>query len=166
MSHEPPQGRTADRPARPAAATAPRTVARLARQLELALATVDLSPSQYRVLMFLDEIGSAAASALAGRLDVTRPSITALVDGLEARGLVERHPQMSDRRRVEVVLSDAGHDALDAADAAVADRLEHIAAHLPPTRSGAGTATVVDTAGLVDWSDALDAKRAALLAAS
>ncbi len=128
----------ADRPARPATATAPRTVARLARQLELALATVDLSPSQYRVLMFLDEIGSAAASALAGRLDVTRPSITALVDGLEARGLVERHPQMSDRRRVEVVLSDAGHDALDAADAAVADRLDHIAAHLPPTRSGAG----------------------------
>lgn len=134
-------------------------MARIARQVELALAGVDLSLSQYRVLLFLDEVGSAAASALAGRLEVTRPSVTALVDGLEARGLVVRHPQTADRRRVEVVLSDAGAAALHAADLAVTDRLHTIASHLP----GEGPEQAL--ASLELWSDALDAMRASILGA-
>ena len=72
-----------------------RVAARLARQVEVGLAQVDLSLSQYRTLMLLDE-GSAAASALADHLAVSRPSVTAVVDGLVARGLVERKPR---RRR-------------------------------------------------------------------
>ncbi len=142
---------------RPARATSARAVARLARQLEVALADVDLSASQYRMLLFLDEVGAAAASALAGRLDVTRPSVTALVDGLEARGLVTRQPGTTDRRRVEVALSADGQDVLAAADAAVARRLAGIAAELSASRAERATA------GLGLWSDALDAHRARAL---
>ena len=60
-----------------------RAAVRLARQVAVALDEVGLSPAQYRVLAFLDE-GQAAASAVAGRLSITRPSATTLIDGLEA----------------------------------------------------------------------------------
>ena len=69
-----------------------RVVARLARQVELALATVDLTLPQYRVLILLGE-GKEAASALADKLAVSRPSVTGVVDGLVARGLVQREPR-------------------------------------------------------------------------
>ena len=66
-----------------------RTAAWLAKQVELSLAEVDLSLSQYRILGLLDE-GSAVSSALAERLAVRPPSVTAVIDGLVTRGLVAR----------------------------------------------------------------------------
>ena len=142
----------------PDSSRGPRAVARLARQVELALGDVDLSLSQYRVLLHLDDVGPAAASALANRLDVTRPSVTALIDGLAARGLVERLPQPADRRRVQLVVTPAGAAALAAADAAVAARLDHIAENL--TEHGDADRAV---AALDSWADALDAMRRAWL---
>jgi len=110
-----------------------RIVARLARAMETALGDVDLSPSQYRVLAFLSEDGAnAAATALAGRMAVSKPSITALVDGLVQRGMVERRPNEDDRRRVQHVLTPAGLEALHRADVAVNARLEQLIAFLEP----------------------------------
>lgn len=93
-----------------------RVLARLSRIVEHALADDDdLTLSQYRLLAFLSQ-GDWAASALADRLDVSRPSVTGLVDGLVKRGLVERRPGVDDRRRVDHVLTAAGKQALRAAD--------------------------------------------------
>lgn len=94
----------------------------LAKSIEVALHEVDLSPSQYRLLIFLAE-APAAATVLADKLAVTRPSLTALVDGLAARGFVVREPDPDDRRRVTHQISDAGRAAIDAADASIQDRL-------------------------------------------
>ena len=105
-------------------------VARLSRHLEVALAEVDLSPSQYRILGFLDQ-GGAAASALAEKLAVTRPSITAVVDGLVSRGLVERQSDPDDRRRVGHVLTAQGRKVLTQADDALDHRLSEIASCAP-----------------------------------
>ncbi len=102
-----------------------RTLARVARQVELAVATVDLTLSQYRVLGILGE-GREAASALAQKLAVSRPSVTGVVDGLVARGLVRRDPGGSDRRRIDVDLTEAGRLLLEQADAAVGERMERI----------------------------------------
>ena len=55
---------------------------------------VDLTLPQFRVLGILAE-GSSAASGLADRLAVRRPSITALIDGLVARDLVDRRQEDS-----------------------------------------------------------------------
>jgi long-chain acyl-CoA synthetase len=96
---------------------------------EVALRGVDLSPTHYRLLMYLAE-GSAPAAALAERLIVSRPSVTTLVDGLVERGLVERIHDKDDRRRVNHTLTDEGHEALRAADDAVAEVLEALAARL------------------------------------
>jgi long-chain acyl-CoA synthetase len=109
---------------------AARAAAWLAKQVELGLASVELSLPQYRVLGVLAE-GVAIPSALADRLTVRRPTVTAVVDGLEARGLVERRPGgTTDRRSVPHTLTTKGRRLLAKADAAVGARLSEIAAAL------------------------------------
>ncbi len=107
-----------------------RVAAWLSKRVEVALAQVELTLPQYRVLGILAE-GSAAASGLADRLAVRRPSITALIDGLVARGLVDRRQEDVDRRRVELRLTPEGVSTLAGADAAVDEYLIAIAGHLP-----------------------------------
>jgi long-chain acyl-CoA synthetase len=124
----------------------------LAKTLEIALGDLELSPSQYRLLVFLLESPSAA-TALAHRLDVTRPSLTALVDGLVQRGLVVRTPDADDRRRVTHEISEDGRDIVAAADAAIRGRLDQLAAHLAPAQRRAANA------GLEHWREAILAAR-------
>jgi long-chain acyl-CoA synthetase len=107
-----------------------RVAAWLAKRVEVALAGVDLTLPQFRVLGLLAE-GSSAASGLADRLAVRRPSITAVVDGLVARGLVDRRQEDSDRRKVSLRLTDEGIRVLAEADRVVDDYLESIAGQLP-----------------------------------
>ena len=107
-----------------------RVAAWLSKRVEVALAGMDLTLPQYRVLGILAE-GSAAASGLADRLAVRRPSITALIDGLVARGLVDRRQEDADRRRVALRLTDEGARILAEADRTVDDYLVSIAGHLP-----------------------------------
>jgi long-chain acyl-CoA synthetase len=90
------------------------------------LAEVDLSLPQYRILIHLDE-GKVAASTLADKLAVSRPSITAVVDGLVTRGLVERQHEPGDRRRVGHDLTADGRRVLERADESVDRRLSEIA---------------------------------------
>src|SRR3954470_17167001 len=126
---------------------APRAVARLAKQVEIALVPLDLSLPQYRVLALLGE-GSTASSVLARRLAVSPPSVTAVVDGLVGRGLVEREADPEDRRRLTLLLTRDGAKLLAAADAAAEARLDDIAGYFdaPPT-------------GLDRWNLALDRNR-------
>jgi len=125
----------------------------LAKTLEIALGEVDLSPSQYRLLVFLLESPSAA-TALAERLAVTRPSLTALVDGLVQRGLVVRATDPDDRRRVTHEISDAGRSIVTAADRAITARLGQLAAHLDDDQRR------VANEGLEHWQRAIRAARA------
>lgn len=132
-----------------ASALSGRAAARLAKHVELALSHVGLSLPQYRVLVMLEQ-GSAAASALASRLAVSPPSVTALVDGLVTRRLVKRQPVAGDRRQVAHVLTDKGRRVLAEADAAVTTRLEDITSHLPPSERTRALA------GLHLWQKAMD----------
>ncbi len=126
MTIEQPRGASVGDTAWRAAAHA---AARLAKQVELALDAADLSLPQYRVMVFLAE-GSAGASALAGTLAVSRPTITVVVDGLVAKGFVERQGDEVDRRKVHHRLTPSGRRALEQAEAAVCGRLAELADHL------------------------------------
>jgi DNA-binding MarR family transcriptional regulator len=106
-----------------------RVAAWLAKLVELALAESGLTLPQYRVLGLLDG-GPAVSSAIARRLAVRPPSVTGVVDGLVARGLVARTNDPGDRRMVSLELTAEGRDVLDRCDAAVDERLERIAGHL------------------------------------
>src|SRR4051794_16895706 len=88
-----------------AARGAGRAIARLAKHLEHGLAPVDLSVPQYRVLA-LPGGGPAASSWPADRPTVTPPSVPAVVDGLVAREFVVRSPDPSDRRRLNLELTE------------------------------------------------------------
>ena len=139
-----------------------RTAARLARQVELALAEVGLSLPQYRILIHLDE-GKVAASTLADKLAVSRPSITAVVDGLVTRGLVERQHEPGDRRRVGHDLTADGRRLLERADESVDRRLSEIASVVKKEKGavkGTSSAKPDDPMkSLERWKSALDAYR-------
>lgn len=135
-----------------------RVAARLARAVENALSEIGLSLPQYRMLIFLDEGGSAAASALAGNLGVSRPSVTALVDGLVARGLAERSTDLIDRRRVAHMVTPLGLDLLAKADEIVEARLIELAGAID---DDAGRAEAF--AGLEQWQVAMNTEREAKL---
>ncbi len=120
-----------------ATAAAARATVRLAKVSEIALREVELSLPQYRLLTYLAE-GSAAAAALAERLIVSRPSVTTLVDGLVARGLVERQGDAADRRRVDHLLTVEGRRTLERADAEVATMLGSLTDRLGPDDARVG----------------------------
>lgn len=130
-----------------------RSAAWLAKQVELALAAIDLTLPQFRVLSLLAQ-GADRPSRLAARLDVRRPTVTAVVDGLEARGLVARTAGDEDRRRVTHSLTPAGRRLLEAADQAADARLGAVAASL----GGAEAARALD--GLSWWGSAMAAYHA------
>jgi long-chain acyl-CoA synthetase len=113
-----------------------RAVAWLAKQVELGLGDAELSLAQYRVLGLLCE-GSAVSSAVAERLAVRPPSVTAVIDGLEARGLVDRRTIEGDRRAVALVVTDEGRRVFARAEDAVDARLADIARFLGDDDGGA-----------------------------
>lgn len=123
-------------------------IARLARQVELAAATVDLSVAQYRVLAILSA-QNEAASVLADKLAVSRPSVTGVVDGLVARDLVTRINDPVDRRRISLDLTAEGRALLAGVDEEVERRLRDIAAYSSDAPGA--------LAGLAPWQEALDA---------
>ncbi len=138
---------------------ATRAVVRLSRQVEITLSQSQLSVAQFRVLDRLSG-GSAAGRSLAEWLAVKPPSITALVDGLVARGLVARTVDEADRRRVTHELTQEGRDLHRSVSDALTARLNELVAHLDDAAVAADT-----LAALARWNEALDHAREAKRAA-
>ena len=85
--------------------SAVRTLARLSRLLENA--GTGLTLPQFRLLAMV-ALGGERSTALAGRLSLSKPTITAAVDGLVERGLVTREMVEGDRRAVKVEITAGG----------------------------------------------------------
>ncbi len=76
---------------------------------ELLFAPYDVSFSAFRVLSYLLlHDGAGTPSQIADDLTILRQSMTNLLDGLEARGLICRRIDDADRRRIRVELLPAG----------------------------------------------------------
>ena len=71
-----------------------------------------LSLTSLAMLALLERAGPARVGALADSEHLTQPAITQLVSRLQARGLVERHPDPGDGRVVLVALTAAGRRLL------------------------------------------------------
>lgn len=100
-----------------------RALARASRLLERA--SGELSLAHYRVLAAI-EAGEERASRLASRLALGKPTISAAVDALCERGLVERHAVSADHRASALALTPEGRAALDRAEAAMVARLRAV----------------------------------------
>lgn len=75
---------------------------RLFRQLGEGL---DLTPNDVSACLALWDGGRCSMAALARRIDLTPPTITSMVDRLEAKGFIARYASAFDRRRVELFVT-------------------------------------------------------------
>ena len=71
-------------------------------------AEFELSPVQCHVLHLIEPERPLPMSRLAATLSCDASNVTGLVDRLESRGLVERHPSREDRRVKMLQLTPAG----------------------------------------------------------
>lgn len=91
-----------------------RTGDQLLAGIDQALRHHRLSRAGREALAVLDGAGQPLSpTAIAERLIVTTASVTSLLDTLERRGLVERRPDPTDRRRLLIVITQDGKAIVD-----------------------------------------------------
>jgi DNA-binding MarR family transcriptional regulator len=90
-------------------------VARRLRAASMAsLSAWDVTPSQMRTIRMLTaHEGGLRSSELAAHLHIAPRSATEVVDALEAKGLVRRSPDPTDRRATLVSLTARGTELMD-----------------------------------------------------
>ncbi len=67
-----------------------------------------LQAARFRVLGLLMKTGPLPMSEIGRRLYISKPSMTALADSLTEEGLIERHPDPSDRRVINIGITPKG----------------------------------------------------------
>jgi DNA-binding MarR family transcriptional regulator len=77
-----------------------------------ALAPLGIDPRELGVMFLVGDHEPTSQQQSAQRLGVDRTTMVALIDTLERKGLVTRHPDADDRRRNVVELTDTGRDVL------------------------------------------------------
>ena len=93
----------------------------LVKQVELAIRShlddmfrpIGLTALQYTALTVLEHHPDRSSAQLARESFVTAQSMADMITALERRGLIERHRDMGDRRRLVVALTAAGQELLD-----------------------------------------------------
>jgi DNA-binding MarR family transcriptional regulator len=86
---------------------------RLARRLrQMQDDSLDLTPSQLSAMAVLLNSGDQLMGQLAAQEKVQPPSMTRIVNSLEARGYVVRRPEPRDHRQCLVALTDSGRGVL------------------------------------------------------
>jgi MarR family transcriptional regulator for hemolysin len=76
--------------------------------------SLDLTVPQFRVLAFVNRNEGSSLWEVASHVGLTPPSTSRLVDGLIARGLMERNDYPADRRRVRLTVTGHGLAILEA----------------------------------------------------
>ena len=71
-----------------------------------------LTMTQLRLLYHLSQNDGQGNADLAVRLDVTRPSVSALLERLERGGYIRREISLADRRGIKILLEPAGREAI------------------------------------------------------
>ena len=93
----------------------------------------ELTLPENAALTRLNRGGPTTSSALAKLEQISPQSMGATLAGLEARGLVARHPDKADGRRVVLSLTEAGHQVLqDKRNARTRQLAEALAARFTP----------------------------------
>jgi DNA-binding MarR family transcriptional regulator len=88
------------------------SIGQLVRRMRQARADGELSLPESSALSRLDRGGPATSAALARLEQISPQSMGATLGGLEARGLIERHADPQDGRRVVMSVTEAGQQAL------------------------------------------------------
>lgn len=111
-----------------------------------------LTPSQLRFLQVAAETrdGVVHPTDIAGRMGVSQGTVTALLDKLAARGLVERQPSQRDRRQTNVVITQAGRATVDNLPDALQQRYVRAFGALEPWEQAQLLASLERVAAMLD----------------
>ena len=106
----------------------PALIARASRRklLKTALASIDetITPLHFGIMRALSEVDTMHVTAVGERLQIPGPQMTRLVDRLVTLGLVERRPDASDRRTINLALTEKGSSMLEVHGAAVRESIK------------------------------------------
>lgn len=80
-----------------------------------------LTPAEYSVLALIGANPGSKQTEIGDALGIKRANFVALINGLEQRGLTERHVATGDRRSNALHLTSAGEDLIARANAAQAE---------------------------------------------
>lgn len=110
------------------------------RQLNKLLSSGDLSQGEYLVLRNIwlsnsdlsscGKQGYIKAADLSDMLELSRPSITRILNDLEHRGFITRSIDKEDRRSVKIELTEAGIRAIEKANRGILSIAERLVASL------------------------------------
>ncbi|MFB8084986.1 MarR family winged helix-turn-helix transcriptional regulator [Streptomyces sp. NPDC055992] len=109
-----------------------------------------VSGTQLRALDRLADEGSATARQLAEYADVTPATMTGLLDTLEARGMIRRERSLTDRRAIQVVLTDHGREMTAEAQKRWQERWQQAMTDVPPEDLQAAIRVLGKAAGIYD----------------
>ncbi len=130
------------------------------RSLQSALDTCDrqvaerlgLCLNDARALRFVRDNGPVPARHLMVELDLTSGSVTALLDRMEDRGLVERSADAKDRRVVRVQATPMGRSAIETAYAPLSEVADKLTNRLGSNKASAVTKQINDLVRLTEWA--------------
>lgn len=86
----------------------------------------------YAVLLALNEGPARGQGVLAQEIGADKTRIIAVLDDLQSRGLIERHPDPSDRRARLLALTPAGRYLRNAAQADIQASEDQLLTRIPP----------------------------------
>ncbi len=115
-----------------------------------------LTPAQLRVLQIVVEHGSRTPKELASQMGVSQATVTALLDKLVARNMVQRVPSQTDRRQINVLATDAGNAAVESAPDALQQRYVRAFESLTDWEQAQLVASLQRVAAMLD-ADGIDA---------
>lgn len=102
--------------------------------MRLQLRAYDITEPQWRVLRVINDRGDIDATSLADIGLLHAPSVTRILKDLEARKLIVRELDPTDRRRASLILSPEGRAVVKAVSHHVMDIMENYAARFGAER--------------------------------
>ena len=99
-----------------------------------ALASFEIRPAQYSVLVVIEANSGLSQADLAERLGIERARLVRLLDGLEKRSLIRRRPSPLDRRSHALVLTREGRKSLKRMKMLAAEHESNLARRLGPEK--------------------------------
>ena len=111
-----------------------------------ALASFDIRPAQFSVLVVIEANSGLSQADLSERLGIERARLVRLLDGLEKRGLIRRQPSPLDRRSHALVLTREGNKSLKRMKLLAAEHEASLAKRLGPEKREAVLAALRESA--------------------
>lgn len=115
-----------------------------------------LTAVQLRVLQIVAEKGHTTPTEIATRMGVSQATISVLLNKLQSYGLLERKKSATDRRQVDLCITDLGLNKVQAAPDALQQRYVAQFEALPDWEQSMIVSVLERVAGMLDASD-LDA---------